>query len=419
MKLILAILVLLHGAAQAKPHLRIEEQVSTLGDLPCDSVCDGKYPYGCAKNISDKERYGCNHKGQCHYLAPDEEYPFKGFCTYKDTGSTPVSPPAVKPSTPKAPAPSPPKPPTPNGDSGGAADLGVCYNYGIKNPTLEKQVNNDMARVAACPATSQVQKIRTYFPSYYEYPKATKVPEFQAFAGKKLLPGFNPSDVDSSDKSALDSDLRAVYSDEDVEAIIYLNEKYKGKNLQWAGDFIKSMKGIRTSKPILTSQTLQGNYGEYSSLLAQGFDGIMINIYPSRTFLPFNGEPIDLEEDFNDFCSYLKEITDYYTTHSGAGENFYGVSETGMPADPFGLTVVKTYFDNVKLFMVGKKDCPEFSYAKLVDLNGGVDSWLGIYGFEATSEPNKGSAKENSFGITDAFCPTTLHEEGVDDRSIV
>ena len=49
MKLILAILVLLHGAAQARTHLCIEEQVSTLGDLPCDSVCNGKYPYGCAK----------------------------------------------------------------------------------------------------------------------------------------------------------------------------------------------------------------------------------------------------------------------------------------------------------------------------------------------------------------------------------
>lgn len=219
--------------------------------------------------------------------------------------------------------------------------------------------------------------------------------------------------------TAIEGDLRDVYAAENVEAIIYLNERYGSRDVSWARNFINSMQGgadaVRTNKPVLTSQTTQSNYAAYTELLAQGFDGIMINIYPGRTFRPGGETSGDTEGDFNSFCAQLNEVQVYYATHNGRGEKFYGVSETGMPADPFGAEVSQAYFNNIKSFVAGERNCPQFSYDQLVDGSGAGEYWMGIYGFAATSEPNKGSALENSFGITDAFCPS---EEGGDLASV-
>lgn len=419
MKLSLAVLAVSLGASQANPHLRIKskEGCTLEGRDMYDNETGGKVPCcdGLVEELTSDYRHVCKGKvAPCAREGEDvwatgQEVPCCSGLVKELTNDGSNWRFVCKSSSGPPPSPTPPAPtPTPPTPVGVAADLGLCYGYGEAKPNLEGQINNDMERVNSCSATSQVEKIRNYFPSYY----GQQVTQFSAFSGKKLLPGFNPRDAFEF-KAAIEKDLREVYGEEDVEAIIYLNEKYESQDIQWAGDFIESMESTRTSKPILTSQTLQGDYGEYTSLLAQGFDGIMINVYPSRTFQPFNinGNTVDPEEDFNSFCYHLKKITDYYTTHSGTGENFYGVSETGMPSHPFGNDVVKAFFDNIKQFVAGAKNCPEFSYAQLVNLNGGAGTWLGVYGFAATSEPNKGSALENSFGITDAFCSTTSHEE--------
>lgn len=287
------------------------------------------------------------------------------------------------------------------------ADLALCYGYGDpgRGPSLAELVANDMAKVASCPATQGVKKIRTYFPSYF----GDKVTGFEGLADKRLLPGFNPADA-LAFRAPIEKDLREVYAEASVEAIIYLNEVYSDHAVGMAHDFLRSMAGVRTDKPVLTSQTTQTDYSRYTNLLAQGFDGIMINVYPGHTFTWKEGDnPISPEDHFVSFCHQLNEITDYYTSHDGRGEKFYGVSETGLPAHPFGAGAVQAYFNKIKEFVAGGKDCPQFSYDQLVALNGGAESWLGIYGFAATSESNKGSPLENSFGIADAFCP---REEG-------
>ncbi len=50
---------------------------------PCDGICIGDYPYGCATNLVDVVEYGCHHAGGCNYLKNGESYPYNGFCTYK------------------------------------------------------------------------------------------------------------------------------------------------------------------------------------------------------------------------------------------------------------------------------------------------------------------------------------------------
>jgi hypothetical protein len=63
-------------------------------NLPCDGVCIGSYPYGCATNLSGIVKYGCLPNGGCHYLPAGEDYPYAGFCTYKE-----ISPPSSGPTT--------------------------------------------------------------------------------------------------------------------------------------------------------------------------------------------------------------------------------------------------------------------------------------------------------------------------------
>ena len=58
----------------------------------CDGVCIGSYPYGCATNLVDIVRYGCHSGGGCNYLKDGQEYPYGGFCTYKDESPPESSP---------------------------------------------------------------------------------------------------------------------------------------------------------------------------------------------------------------------------------------------------------------------------------------------------------------------------------------
>jgi hypothetical protein len=51
----------------------------------CDGVCIGTYPYGCATNINGIVKYGCHSSGGCNYLKSGENYPYNGFCTFKQT----------------------------------------------------------------------------------------------------------------------------------------------------------------------------------------------------------------------------------------------------------------------------------------------------------------------------------------------
>ena len=50
----------------------------------CDGICNGSYPYGCATNINEVVRYGCHPGGGCNYLKEGQNYPYSGFCTYKE-----------------------------------------------------------------------------------------------------------------------------------------------------------------------------------------------------------------------------------------------------------------------------------------------------------------------------------------------
>lgn len=51
----------------------------------CFNLCPGAYPFGCSDNISGAVKYGCTASGGCNYLKQNEEYPYDGFCTFKDT----------------------------------------------------------------------------------------------------------------------------------------------------------------------------------------------------------------------------------------------------------------------------------------------------------------------------------------------
>lgn len=71
--------------------------VSSNSTYSCEGTCIGSYPFGCATNLVDIVRYGCHNQGGCNYLKAGEEYPYDGFCTYKEVPSqttSPNSPPA-------------------------------------------------------------------------------------------------------------------------------------------------------------------------------------------------------------------------------------------------------------------------------------------------------------------------------------
>ena len=51
-------------------------------ETSCHDVCNGG-DGGCATNIEGIVRYGCHESGGCSYLREGEEYPYAGFCTYK------------------------------------------------------------------------------------------------------------------------------------------------------------------------------------------------------------------------------------------------------------------------------------------------------------------------------------------------
>ncbi|KAL7534117.1 hypothetical protein ACHAWF_008469 [Thalassiosira exigua] len=53
--------------------------------LSCDGQCREMYPYGCATNIANIVKYGCNKYGNggCEYLEAGKSYSTDSFCTYK------------------------------------------------------------------------------------------------------------------------------------------------------------------------------------------------------------------------------------------------------------------------------------------------------------------------------------------------
>jgi len=226
------------------------------------------------------------------------------------------------------------------------------------------------------------------------------VDNFSGFDGYSLLPGLNPRDA-LEWQAGLEEDLRNVYKSDQVDGIIYLNEKFADQDIAYAKTFLETTTKI-PGKPIVTSQTTRGDYRDYTTLLAQGFDGIIINVYPNGVFS--HDMSLTAESGFWDFCYQLNKISQYYSSATGNGEKFYGVGETGIPANPFGTQLSKDYYELIQSFVAGTKNCQDFSYTALVDMHGGPSEWLGIYAFEATSEPQKGSDLENSFGITDAIC---------------
>ena len=52
-------------------------------EVSCGEICDGEWPYGCARNLDGIERYGCKD-ASCFYLQENEDYPVEDVCTYKD-----------------------------------------------------------------------------------------------------------------------------------------------------------------------------------------------------------------------------------------------------------------------------------------------------------------------------------------------
>lgn len=54
----------------------------------CDGLCPGTYPFGCATQIPGIDKYGCHVNGGCNYLQPGQNYPYNGFCTYKDDSAS-------------------------------------------------------------------------------------------------------------------------------------------------------------------------------------------------------------------------------------------------------------------------------------------------------------------------------------------
>ena len=53
-------------------------------DESCDGFCQGDWPYNCARNVEGIVKYGCFSSGGCYYLREGEDYPYGGFCTYKE-----------------------------------------------------------------------------------------------------------------------------------------------------------------------------------------------------------------------------------------------------------------------------------------------------------------------------------------------
>ena len=49
----------------------------------CDGFCQGSFPYNCATYIPGVLKYGCFSSGGCNYLYDGQNYPYDGFCTYK------------------------------------------------------------------------------------------------------------------------------------------------------------------------------------------------------------------------------------------------------------------------------------------------------------------------------------------------
>ena len=50
----------------------------------CDGFCVGVFPYGCARDVKGAVRLGCHQHGGCSYLNDGQQYPYIGFCTYKE-----------------------------------------------------------------------------------------------------------------------------------------------------------------------------------------------------------------------------------------------------------------------------------------------------------------------------------------------
>ena len=53
-------------------------------DTTCDGYCLGSWPYDCNPNLPGKVKFGCLPGGGCNYLLEGEEYPYSGFCTFKE-----------------------------------------------------------------------------------------------------------------------------------------------------------------------------------------------------------------------------------------------------------------------------------------------------------------------------------------------
>lgn len=271
-------------------------------------------------------------------------------------------------------------------------DLGLDYGYGsAEADTIRNKVNADMKAIAATSATQSVHRLRTYFPSYF----GISVNDFATLNDHQLLPGFNPKDAPGF-VPELEKDLKSIYADSNVLGIVYLNEVVDSNAAAtFLADFSK-----QAGKPVTTAQKTCPDYVAYKELLAQGYDGIMFNVYPSGIFddpPTFQG---DGDDAFSSFCSQLNDISAYYETASGSGEQWLGVSETGFPGT-LGVDVVKAYYNNVQSFVAGSKSCEHFSYAELVARHG--SNWLGVFAFEALSESTKETDLERSFGIVDAF----------------
>jgi len=193
-------------------------------------------------------------------------------------------------------------------------------------------------------------------------------------------------------------------------------------------DFFNSI--TRTRKPIVTIQTTAVNYAQYQPLLGKGYDGIMINIYPNFFYnlatdesFPYLGK--NGEDAFKEFCHQLGEVSTYYDKDDPTpGEYFYGIGETGFPYQPpYTKDLSKDYFNKIKAFVEGSKNCDFGSYSDLVEKHrrrnkvrhpDSSKHWLGVYAFEALSEPQKGTVDtehpnnknyllEKTFGVVDAF----------------
>jgi len=53
-------------------------------ELTCEGECSGEFPYSCATDSPGAVKYGCHPQGGCSYLQKGQEFPYKGFCVYKE-----------------------------------------------------------------------------------------------------------------------------------------------------------------------------------------------------------------------------------------------------------------------------------------------------------------------------------------------